>query len=281
MNHRIGVCSWSLRAASAAELVERVQRCGLDAVQLALDPIRRGDWPEKEAIDHLRRAGISILSGMMAPAGEDYTTLDTIRVTGGVRSDEHWPANLVAARANAYLAEQLGIKLVTFHGGFLSNNPRDPLRAVMLDRLRGIADAFASKGIAVALESGQEGADSLLAVLAELDRPSVGVNFDPANIILYGVGEPVAALRKLAPHVKQVHIKDAIPTARPGTWGRETVVGEGAVNWRGIFDVISSDLPQVNLVIEREARQERLDDIRAAHRLIMEHLARPSETVHG
>ena len=69
--------------------------------------------------------------------------------------------------------------------------------------------------------------------------------------------------------------------ARPGTWGRETVVGEGAVNWRGIFDVISSDLPQVNLVIEREARQERLDDIRAAHRLIMEHLARPSETVHG
>lgn len=272
MPHRIGVCSWSLGPANAADLIERIRRCGLDAVQLALDPIRRGDWPEMDSINRIHRADITILSGMMAMTGEDYTTLESIRLTGGVRADQHWPANLAAAKACAELARRLDLKFVTFHAGFLPHHRGDPLRTTMIDRLRRIADAFAQHQITVGLETGQEGADTLLEVLRDLQHPSLGVNFDPANIILYGVGEPVAALRKLAPHVKQVHIKDAIPTARPGTWGKEMPVGEGAVNWPGLFQVIQEKLPDVNLVIEREARQEHIEDIRAAHDLIRNQL---------
>ncbi|MCH7793043.1 MAG: hypothetical protein IID31_12280, partial [Planctomycetes bacterium] len=97
MPGRIGVCSWSLSPGSPAELVEELERVGIDAVQLALDPIRRGEWNERETIATLRDAGIDILSGMMTMAGEDYSTLESIRRTGGVRLDDYWEANLATA----------------------------------------------------------------------------------------------------------------------------------------------------------------------------------------
>jgi sugar phosphate isomerase/epimerase len=255
--------------------VERLRACGLATVQLALDPIRDGRWSESGTVEAFREAGIEIASGMMATKGEDYSTLETIRATGGIRSDEHWSENLEAASANAELASRLGIGLVTFHAGFLPHEESDPLRAVMLERLRDIADEFAQRGVRVALETGQESAATLLGVLAELREVSgvdgaayIGVNFDPANMILYGMGDPVAALRELAPHIAQVHVKDALPTATPGTWGEEVVAGKGAVDWDAFFTVIRTELPTVSLMIEREAREDRVGDIRAAADLL-------------
>jgi sugar phosphate isomerase/epimerase len=135
-----------------------------------------------------------------------------------------------------------------------------------------VADAFAEHGAGVALETGQETAETLEGVLAELGRPDVGVNFDPANMILYGMGDPVRALKRLVPVVKQIHVKDALPTDTPGTWGTEVPVGEGAVDWDAFFDVALSIQPPVSFVIEREAGADRLDDIAAARDLIEKYL---------
>ncbi len=269
--HRIGVCSWSLRPKDAADLAAKVRACGVGTVQLALDPIRDGRWPEGGAIAALKGAGIGLLSGMMVTAGEDYSTLDSIKRTGGVRPDGTWKQNLEAAKANATLAARLGLKLVTFHAGFLPHEAGDAERARMVERLREVADAFAAVGVSVALETGQESAETLVAVLRDLNRASIGVNFDPANMILYGMGEPVAALERLAPWVRQIHIKDALPTERRGEWGREVVVGTGAVRWERFFAVVERLLPGVDLVIEREAGEGREGDVRAAAELIRRH----------
>lgn len=251
--------------------MERLRACGIATVQLALDPIREGRWDEAHTVEILHNAGIEIASGMMGMKGEDYSTLDSIRRTGGVRSDELWSENLEAAGANAELARRLGIGLVTFHAGFLPHEASDPLRAVMLERLRDIADEFGRRGVRVALETGQESAETLLGVLAELRGVTgvegvahVGVNFDPANMILYGMGDPVQSLRQLADHVAQIHIKDALPTREPGTWGEEVPVGSGAVDWDAFIGVIRDTLPTVALLIEREAREDRVNDIRTA-----------------
>lgn len=259
----LGVCSWSLRPAGPAQLVEAIHACRLHAVQLALDPIRTGLWPLDETRRRLEDAGIRILSGMMAMKGEDYSTLESIRATGGVRPDSTWPDNLDAAHANADLAARLGLHLVTFHAGFLPHEPRDPLRVVMIDRLHRLADVFARRGVRVAFETGQESAQTLLGVLTQL-QGRCGVNFDPANMVLYGMGDPVEALRTLGPHVLQVHVKDATPSPVPGRWGTETVVGLGAVDWPSFFSVLRQVAPDANLVIEREAGPSRVDDVRHA-----------------
>ncbi|MCH9058627.1 MAG: sugar phosphate isomerase/epimerase [Planctomycetes bacterium] len=269
MPGRIGVCSWSLSPGSPAELVEGLRRVGIDAVQLALDPIRRGEWDERETIATLRDAGIDILSGMMTMAGEDYSTLESIRRTGGVRLDEYWEANLAAAGENAALAERLGVGLVTFHAGFIPDDPTDPKRDLMVDRLGQIIDRFADRGVSAAFETGQETAETLLGALDEIDRPTLGVNFDPANMILYGMGDPVRAIELLAPRVSQVHIKDAVATNEPGTWGTEVRAGTGEVNWPRFFDVLRSRTVRCDLLIEREAGEDRTEDIKAAHEMVV------------
>lgn len=266
---QIGVCSWSLRPHNPDDLVRKVREGGLNAVQIALDPIRRGDWDEDHVRNVLSRNQIAVLSGMMAMRGEDYSTLESIRQTGGVRLDQFWPDNLAAASANAQLARRLGIDLVTFHVGFLPHDSSDPLRGLMLERLRRIAGSFAAEGVAVALETGQESAATLLDVLREVDHPSISVNFDPANMILYGMGDPVQAFTALANWVRQIHLKDAIATRTPGTWGTEVPVGRGDVDWPTFLKSVGERTPAANLVIERESGTvDAIADIRAAHEYV-------------
>jgi L-ribulose-5-phosphate 3-epimerase len=278
---RVGVCSWSLRPTGPADLVEKVRLCGLSAVQLALDPIRRGEWPEEQTVRLLGDAGIGILSGMMGMEGEDYSTLESIRRTGGVRPDETWERNLAAARENAQIAHRLGLRLVTFHGGFLPHEGAGPTekaeRHTMVQRLRELAAVFATWSVKVGLETGQEDAPTLIGVLNDLGKPVVGVNFDPANMILYGMGDPVAALQRLAPWVRQVHVKDARASKVPGQWGAEVPVGDGQVDWPGFFGVLRGAGLDVDLVVEREAGHSRVDDVRRAGMFVQEQLpsARP------
>lgn len=266
----LGLCSWSLHPANASELIQRVKATGISAVQLALTPIaeQQPGWDEHETLSALNAAGITVLSGMLATVGEDYTTLDTIRETGGVRPDKHWPANLTRATLVADLAHRMNLRLVTFHAGFLPHDRKDPLYPVMIDRLRQIGSVFSQRGVSVAFETGQEAAPTLVEVMRELDTGSMGVNFDPANMILYGMGDPIQSLKLLAPWVKQVHVKDANPTKSPGTWGSEVAVGSGAVDWKAFFAFIRDSLPGVDAIIEREAGEKRVDDIKAAASLV-------------
>ncbi len=258
------VCSWSLRPTSPADLVDAVTSCGLGAVQLALDPLRRGDWAPAATVKRLGEAGIRIVSGMMEMEGEDYASLESIRETGGLRPDATWEANLAAASANAAVAAALDLELVSFHAGFLPHDPDDPERGRMLDRLNAVAEAFSTRGVAVALETGQETAETLLGVLEALGREDVGVNFDPANMILYGMGDPVEAVRVLGPHVRQIHVKDATPATTAGAWGEEVPVGTGAVDWPAFLAAAEQVAPEAGWVIEREAGDRRATDVRAA-----------------
>lgn len=267
-SHRIGVCSWSLRPDSPAELVAALRRLGIDGVQLALSPMVHEARMWREAVATLREAGIDILSGMMAMAGEDYSTLQSIARTGGVRPDATWDANQRHARAVAALASHERIRLITFHAGFIPHDRGDAERHKIIERLRLVADVFADVGVALALETGQETAATLSRALDDLNCDNVGVNFDPANMILYGIGDPVESLRALAPRVRQIHVKDALPSERAGAWGSEVVAGTGAVKWREFFDIALRIQPAVNFVIEREAGPDRERDIAAARDLI-------------
>lgn len=225
--------------------------------------------------EELGQAGITALSGMMSMAGEDYTTLESIARTGGVRADGAWHANFKAAGRNAEIAKELGLTLVTFHAGFLPHGPsreEQGERAKMIERLRQLAEVFGSRGVRVALETGQETADTLLSVLRDVnaglgEARRVGVNFDPANMILYGMGDPITALRALRAHVVQVHVKDAVATTTPGTWGEEVRVGTGRVDWKAFFGELGEGAA-CDAAIEREAGESRVEDVRAARVLV-------------
>lgn len=244
--------------------MDRLTATGVKRVQLALDPLRDepavwGDTPRR-----LASAGIGIVSGMFGTIGEDYTTLETIKRTGGIVPDATWERNWANIRATAELAAGLGLKLVTFHAGFLPHEPSDPDFAKLMGRLRQVAEVFQAKDIQLGLETGQETADTLDAFLAQLSRPNVGVNFDPANMILYDKGDPIEALKRLGRWLRQVHIKDARRTLVPGAWGEEVVAGTGQVDWKAFFATLAALGYTGDLCIEREAGSQRVADIQAA-----------------
>src|SRR5262245_40810667 len=144
---RVAVCSWSLHPATPQELIAKLQRIGIRRVQLALDPLRKSPsvWGDTAAL--LQESGITIASGMFGCIGEDYSTLDSIRVSGGIAPDSTWEQNLKNIQATALLAQKLGLGLVTFHAGFLPHDDKDPAFSKMLNRLSQVADAFESTKI--------------------------------------------------------------------------------------------------------------------------------------
>jgi len=210
---------------------------------------------------------------MFGCVGEDYTTLDTIRVTGGIAPDGTWEQNRRNIQASARLASSLGLNLVTFHAGFIPHDQSDPAFSKMLQRLGEAADIFAVEKLHLCLETGQETAPDLLTVLKLLNKTNVGVNFDPANMLLYAKGNPIEALRTLGPWIRQVHIKDATSTKTPGTWGAEVPAGTGEVDWKAFFAALKALNFKGNFVIEREAGTERVADIRRAREVVEQNAA--------
>ena len=169
---RLAVCSWSLLPTDPHNLVAKLRLAGIHRVQLALDPLRETPAVWGDAGRVLAQANITIVSGMFGCVGEDYSTLDSIRATGGIVPDPTWDQNLKNIQAIVEIAAALDLKLVTFHAGFIPHSPADPGFPKMLKRLTSISELFAAEGIAVGLETGQETAVALAGLLDAL--PIIG-----------------------------------------------------------------------------------------------------------
>ncbi len=270
-NKRIGVCTWSLQPKNPAELIKVLKSLEISCVQQSMSPMVADTATWGGAAAELKAAGIEIVSGMFSPIGEDYSTLQTIRKTGGIVPDEHWDANLKLATEIATIAKREGVKTVTFHAGFVPHDPADANYAKLRDRLITLASVFARAGCDLLLETGQETADDLNAFLSAVNQPNVGVNFDPANMILYGKGDPIEAIKKLIARIRQIHIKDATASKTPGEWGAEVPAGTGQVDWAAFFKVLADAGYTGNFVIEREAGDDRQGDIAKARDLVKKH----------
>jgi len=265
---RLAVCSWSLRPSDPAALATQLLDLGIPRAQLDLDPLRENAavWGELPAV--FAEAGIVVVSGMFRTVGEDYTSLETIRRTGGLVPDATWEVNWKNLRLTADIALQLGIEIVMTHAGFLPHEPSDPAFDKMLGRMRQVARLFADHGLTLCCETGQESAESLVSFLDHLAEPNVAVNFDPANMLLYNNGDPIAALRTIGQRVRSCHLKDAIVTHTPGTWGQEVPIGAGQVDWPAFFATMADINYGGFFCFEREAGATRGTDIAAGRDFI-------------
>jgi len=194
---------------------------------------------------------------------EDYSTLESIKVTGGVVPDDSWKRNHDLFAGAAQITAKLGVKYLSMHAGFIDESDKAYVKK-MYERIRTLADIAKANGITLLLETGQETAPELRHFLEELDRDSVGVNFDPANMILYDKGDPIEAVRVLSPWIRHLHVKDAIRTSKPGTWGSEVPWGDGQVGVAQFLGVLQEVEFEGAMAIEREAGDNRAGDIKLA-----------------
>ena len=266
---RIGVCSWSWRLPLEGVAAE-MEKSGVKGIHLALGPFiapdeRHGAAEGEKALAMVKAKIASgewvLMSTMVGFVGEDYSTLESIRRTGGIVPDSHWEANKAIVTKGAKLTKELGCRYMSGHAGFLDES--DPAAyAKYVSRVRWMRDECAKYGVTLILESGQETAEDLAKFMPEV--AGVGINFDPANMILYGKGRPMEALKILYPWIRQVHVKDAVETKTPGTWGDEKPWGEGEVGGCDFIAALEALGYRGNYVIEREGGGDRPGDIALA-----------------
>ncbi len=263
-NWPVGVCSWSLRT-DVPGVAQAMKEVGLKHVHLGIRAaVEDGSG---KVLDTIKSQKWTITCTMIDFPQEDYSTLDTIKVTGGVVPDQHWENNRKLFAGAAKATTQLGVKFLSMHAGFIDESNKAVAEKVQT-RIRTLADIAKDNGLTLLLETGQEAAIDLRHFLETLKHESVGVNFDPANMILYDKGDPIEAVRTLSPWIRHLHVKDALRTTNPGTWGSEVPWGDGQVGIERFLAVLDEVKFKGAMAIEREAGDNRLGDIKlAAQRL--------------
>lgn len=238
--------------------LEVASELGVPTIQLHA-PAKDSRTPEnaKAFRDRLQRLGIDLTCVFGGFEGESYADIPTVIRTVGLVPTETRAARTQEMKEIADFARQLGCDVVALHLGFIPHDVNDPLYADIVAVMRDVCDHVGRNVQDVHLETGQEDADGLLRFIGDVDRSNLFVNFDPANMILYGTGEPIEALRKVGGLVHSVHCKDAKWADQPGEqWGREVPLGEGDVGMPSFIRTLD-ELGYVGpLTIEREIPQD-------------------------
>jgi len=245
--------------------VAKVRELGSGHVQLALEPLLFLDDKRKhQQLGLLRQSGLQITATMISFPGEDYSSIASIRETGGLVPDAHWPVRRKLTEQAVKLSAELGVRLLSTHIGFVPPSNHSAYPSVVT-RIQEVAKLFGEYGLELVMETGQERAEELLQFLNDLAVRNVSVNFDPANMILYGAGDPIEAIGTLGRHIRHVHVKDGVLSEQPGVkWGEEVPFGTGQVPPKEFLEALHAVNYRGPLVIEREAGEQRMEDVRTA-----------------
>lgn len=266
----VGALLWAGRDPRVVlqELKELGVRCGQIGVP--------GEMPLEGAAtlwrDAIGAEAFVVTAMPVAYVGESYTDIPTVQQTVGFMPEATRAEREERTRAVSDFARELGVGSISCHVGFVPEDANDPHYVAVRDMVRRLCDHCQANGQTFALETGQEPATVLMEFIADVDRPNLVINFDPANMILYGTGDPIEALGIVASKVGSVHVKDGHwpPPNVPGALGTEVPLGQGDVGMERYVAKLKEIGYKNALVIEREVEdhQQRLHDMRQGVELL-------------
>jgi L-ribulose-5-phosphate 3-epimerase len=262
-DREIGVMFWA--GGDPYETIRELKSLGVRCGQMGIP----GDMPLEGAASAWKHAladeAFRVVTVFAAYVGESYADIPTVQQTVGFVPPSTRAERELRTLAVSDFAAELGVPGIATHIGFVPEDSGSLDYAAVREVVRRVCDRAASHGQTFALETGQETAAALLDFLRAADRANLSINFDPANMILYGTGDPIAALDTLASHVITVHCKDGDwpPKDSPGALGTEKPLGQGSVGMERFITKLKEIGYRGPLTIEREAHdtEARLRDI--------------------
>lgn len=266
----IGVMFWAGR--DPHETLRELKALGVRCGQIGIP----GDYELKGAAASWKQAladeDFQLVTVFCAYNGEDYADAPTVQRTVGFIPRETRAEREARTLAVSDFAAELGAPAIALHVGFVPEDDRDADYIAVRDMVRRVADHAAKNKQNFALETGQEPAQTLRNFFLEVNRENLAINFDPANLIMYGTGDPVEALEVLAQHIISVHCKDGHwpPKDQPNALGVEVPLGQGAVGIERFIAKLKQVGYKGTLNIEREVpdQAQRMKDIQAAVELL-------------
>jgi sugar phosphate isomerase/epimerase len=243
---------------------EHVSQFGLHVCQLACGNMSMAN---EETAATVRKesaaAGVrvcAVWAGLPGPAKWNFTEGP---ITLGLVPEQYRRERIDALKRWADFASWLGVPAIITHCGFIPENMTDSAFPPVVEAIKEVAEYCAGRGIGFWFETGQETPVVLLRTIQRVGTGNLGINLDPANLILYGKGNPIDALDVIGPYVRNIHVKDGFYPTDGDALGREVPPGQGKVNFPEFMARLKAMHFTGELIIEREiSGEQQVRDIR-------------------
>lgn len=241
----------------------KVRDLGLPTSQVFVDEF------EAELVGKLRQAlekhQIEATSLVVGGPGKEVWDFYGGPLTIGFVPRETRAARIAHIKKASDFAKQCGIQAVQTHCGFIPENPNDPVYKETIATMKEVAGYCKNNGQNFRYETGQETPITLMRAIQDVGLDNQGVNFDLANLILYGKANPVDAIELLGPYVQGIHAKDGLFPTNPKDLGKEVPIGKGKVDFPRIIERLKQLNYQGAVTIEREiSGPQQVADVREA-----------------
>lgn len=234
---------------------EAVQQFGLRTCQLvSFNPQLATREIAEAVVRESEQAGVRVCAMWGGFTGRHVWNFTEGPVTLGLVPKEQRAERVAALKRWADFAVWIGAPAVITHCGFIPENVTDPEYEPIVEAIREVAEYCKEKGIEFWFETGQETPVVLLRTIERVGTGNLGINLDPANLILYGKGNPIDALDVIGPYVRNVHVKDGFYPTNGESLGEQVAVGKGKVDFPKLFEGLHAHGFQGEWIIEREGR---------------------------
>ncbi len=272
MNNRIGVMTSLTPGPSLSE----VHAFGLAVCQLV--SWERELWtPDRAAamVREMADTGVRITAFWAGWPGPKVWDFREGPATLGIVPAEYRRERVETLKHAGEFAHAMGLPAVITHLGFIPENPGDPVYGQVVEAVSEVALHLQNTNTDFWFETGQETPTTMLRLIRDVGTPNLGVNLDPANLILYGKANPIDALDLLGPYVRNIHAKDGLYPTDPMELGKEVTVGTGRVRYPEFLHRLEEIGFTGEFIIEREITgPEQQRDIRDTVEYLDRHLAR-------
>jgi L-ribulose-5-phosphate 3-epimerase len=198
------------------------------------------------------RTGVRICAMWSGVPGPGEWNFNRGPATLGLVPPEYRAERVAALKKWAEFATWIGAPAIITHCGFIPENPNDPNYMPTVEAIRDVATWCKERGLEFWFETGQETPVVLLRTIERVGTGNLGINLDPANLILYGKGNPIDALDVIGKYVRNIHVKDGFYPTNGDELGREVQVGKGKVQFRKFIKRLQEIGFTGELIIERE-----------------------------
>ncbi len=230
--------------------MEKVQKLGFPTAQVFVDQFEPGLAGKlRQALD---KHGIEPTALVVGGPGKEEWDFYQGPLTVGLVPRETRAARIAQIKKGSDLAKQSGIAAVQTHCGFIPENPNDPVYKETVAAIREVTTYCKGNGQNFRYETGQETPITLVRTMLDVGTDNQGINFDLANLILYGKANPVDAIEIIAPYIQGIHAKDGLWPTNPKDLGKEVPIGEGKVDFPRIIARLKELDYRGAVTIERE-----------------------------
>ena len=230
--------------------IERVKEFGFDACQVSAGAYVPGIAGKlKEAF---KKNGVTPVSMICHGPGPYVYNFREGPETIGLIPRKYRAARIERLKQGIEICKEAGIPAVQAHFGFIPENPNNELYIEFVDAMKDLGAYALQFGTDIYFETGQETPVTLRRAIEDIGTGNLFVNYDTANLILYGKANPLDGLSVIGKYLKSFHIKDGFYPTDPYKLGKEAPIPEGLVDFPGIIGFLKKNNFSGSLVIENE-----------------------------